>query len=167
MTIGGEHGGGVLRGKGRVETGQGGFGEADGVADHLLPSLVAVLELRFVFDGGDGVKHELPEKGEGGGGALGEAALCDSGKDLAENVVDVRSGEEVAGEGGGELVAKPMRFQELLLVAGVKGTEGGVVFVAEHAAVATVGEGKLAFIGVTGFGAFRGHGNLGRKEVMK
>jgi hypothetical protein len=144
-----------------VETGPGGFGEMDGVADHLLPSLIAILELGFVLDGGEGLQHELAEPGESDGGALRDAALGESGEDFAENVVDVCGGEEVAGEGGGELFAKAMRFQELLLVAGVEGAEGGVVFVAEHAAVTPVGEGELAGVGVSGFWAFGFHGTSG------
>jgi len=127
-----------------VETGPGGLGETDGVADHPLPSVVAVLELGFVFDGREGLKHELAEEGEGVSGTLGDAALGESGKDFAENVVDVGGGEEVAGERGGELFAKAMRLQELEFTAGMEGAEGGVVFEAEHAAFAAVGEGKLA-----------------------
>jgi hypothetical protein len=102
-----------------VETRPGRFGETDGVADHSLPSLIDVLEVGFVFDGGEGLQHELAEVGEGDGGALRDAALSESGKDFAENVVDVGGGEEVAGKGGGELIAKAMRFQELEFFAGV------------------------------------------------
>ena len=106
--------------------------------------LIAVLEVGFVFDGGEGLQHWLAEVGESDGGGLRDAALGESGKDFAENVVDVCGGEEVAGKGGAELYAKSMRFQELEFFAGVEGAEGGMVFVAEHAALAAVGEGKLA-----------------------
>jgi hypothetical protein len=55
----------------------------------------------------------------------------------------------------------------LLLVAGVEEAERGVVFVAEHTAAASVGEGELAEIGIGGIGAFCSHGHLSRKGATK
>jgi hypothetical protein len=165
-----EFGGGVLcldNRRVRTKTRPGRFRELDGIADHLLPGLIAVLEMRFVFDLGKGSEHELADVGEGESGALGNAALRDGGEDFAENMVDIGGGEEVAGEGGRELFAKMRRFQELLLVAGMEGAEGGVIVLADHAAVAAVSERELAELGKIDFGTFCGHGNLGRKEVMK
>jgi hypothetical protein len=164
-----EFGGGVLCRDRRVrtKTWPSRFRELDGIADHFLPGLTAVLEMRFVFDLGKGSEHELADVSEGEGGALGNAALRDGGKDFAENMVDVGGGEEVAGEGGRELFAKMRRFQELLLVAGMKGAKGRVIFLADHTAVAAVGEGELAELGGYDFGTFCGHGSLGRNEVMK
>jgi len=48
-----------------------------------------------------------------------------------------------------------VRFEELLLVAGVEGAEGGVVGLAEHAAAAVVGKSVVAEFGVGRAG--RGH----------
>ena len=52
------------------------------------------------------------------------------------------------------MCAEGVGFQELLFVAGVKGAEGGVVGLAEHAALAVVREGVLAefWVGGAGFG---------------
>jgi len=95
---------------------------------------------------------------------LGDAALGEGGEDLAEDVVDVGGVEETVGKGGGDFGAKSRGFQELLLFAGVKEAEGGVIFVTEHAALASVGEGELTGIKSDGFGAFGFHGYLTEKR---
>jgi hypothetical protein len=71
-------------------------------------------EVELPFDGGKREKHDLAKIGEGVGGADGHAVLRDGSEDLAEDIVDVGSGQEVAGDGGGEFGAKLSRFEELL-----------------------------------------------------
>jgi hypothetical protein len=53
-------------------------------------------------------------------------------------------------------------FKKLIFLAGVIDAKSGVILAAEHAALATVGEGELAEIGNIGFGAFCSHRSLKR-----
>jgi hypothetical protein len=137
--------------------------------------------LVFLFDAREGMEQELADIGEGDGVAGGDAVLGDGGEEFAEDEIDVGGGEEIAGNGGGNLGAKLVRFQELLLRACVKRTERRVIGAAEHAAAAAVGEGELAEMGfgfnckrvvVVRIGAFSGHGSplevkLKGKEIKK
>jgi len=94
------------------------------------------------------MEHELADIGEDGGVAGWDAVLGRGGEEFAENEVDVRSGHELAGEGGGEFGAEALGFQELHLIAGVEETEGRVGVATEHAAAATVGSLELAAVGI-------------------
>ena len=123
-----------------------------GVFEHLFPGFVGIGKWVFLFGQGEGVEHDLAEIGEGGGGALGDAVLGQGGEDFAHDVVDVGGGEEVAGVGSGDFDAKVMRFEELLFVAGVEEAQGGVIFLAQHAAAAIVRERVLAEFGLSGAG---------------
>ena len=58
-----------------------------------------------------------------------------------------------------------MRFLELLLGAGMKGAEIGMVSLTEHAATATVSEGELT--GVRFGGVFGFHRSSGFGEAKK
>jgi hypothetical protein len=108
-------------------------------------------EVELPFDGGKREKHDLAKIGEGVGGADGHAVLRDGSEDLAEDIVDVGSGQEVAGDGGGEFGAKLSRFEELLLLARVKDAEGRVVGRPRQTTAAAVGGFKSAAIGFGGF----------------
>jgi hypothetical protein len=139
-------GGGVERFGG--ESVEGGIGEAGGIVEHVVPRLVLICERVFLLEIGEGVEHELADIGEDGGVAGWDAVLGRGGEEFAENEVDVRSGHELAGEGGGEFGAEALGFQELHLIAGVEETEGGMGVVTEHAAAASVGSLEMAAIGV-------------------
>jgi hypothetical protein len=141
------------------------IGEVGGVFDHVVPAFVGVRKGVFFFGHRQGVKHDLSEVGQSRSGALGDAVLGQSGEDFAHDVVDVGGGEEIAGVGGSDLCAKVVGFQELLLIAGMKGAEGGVIDLAEHAAAAVVGEGVLAEFGV--IGACFGHWRSPLKEDFR
>jgi hypothetical protein len=70
----------------------------------------------FVFDIGHRLQHELGDVGEGGGLAWGDSPVGEGLKDFAENVINVETGVEVAGERrelGGELFG----FKQLLFFA--------------------------------------------------
>jgi len=56
------------------------------------------MESKLLFDGGKREEHELAKVGERVCRASGHAVLGDGSEDLAENIVDVGSGEEVAGD---------------------------------------------------------------------
>jgi hypothetical protein len=140
---------GLRRGLGIRSNGQGGgpgIGEANGALVHVVPAFVLVLEVVFLLEGGEGGKHEVADVGESGGVATGNAILGQCGEEFAEDEVDVGGGHEVAGEGAGNLGAEAMRFEKLLLVAGVEETERGVRGGAKHAAAASVGGLKGAAI---------------------
>jgi len=93
----------------------------------------------FVFDIGHRLKHELGDVGEGGGFARGDSALREGLKHFAEDVIDVETGIEIAGERskvGGELFS----FKELLFFAGMEDAKSRMAGLAEHAATASIGE---------------------------
>lgn len=112
---------------------------AEDGGDEFLPAFIALGEADFAFDAGNAVEEKLAEVGEGRGGARGDAVGGDKAEELAEGVVDVIDGVELAGKGGDggvDLVG----FENVALGAGVEGTEGGVGRAAEHGAAAAVGE---------------------------
>lgn len=146
-----------------------GIRKTDTFAEHVLPLLKRIVKLEFFCDARDGVQEELAEIGEGGGFARRDAILGSGGKELAEDEINVSSGEEIAGDRAGDFRAELMGFAELLFGAGVEGAER-VVFAAEHAAAAAVGERELAegriklrrkCVGVLASVAFSGHKSLG------
>jgi hypothetical protein len=96
------------------------------------------------------VEQEVADVSEDGGVAGRDAVLGEGGEEFAENEVDVRGGQEVAGERSRELGAESLGFEELLFLAGVEKAEGGVVLIAQHAALAAVGERELAEMGIAG-----------------
>jgi hypothetical protein len=98
------------------------------------------------------VEKKLGEIGQQPGVANGNAVGGDKLEELADNVLDVGDGLEIAGEGS-EFIADAVQFEKLLLLSGVEETEGGVGSMTEHAALASVGEGKLAESGFVGSGA--------------
>jgi hypothetical protein len=103
------------------------------------------------------VQQKLTDMREPGSFAKRNAFLGERGKKLAENVVDVGGGEEIAGERGGELRTELLRFVEFVFLTSVEWAQVRVRFVAEHAAAASVGECELTEMGVPIIGAFCGH----------
>jgi len=79
---------------------------------------------------------------------------------LAEAVVDVGGGEEIAVEGSGDFVAQALGLEELKLLPGMEGAEGRMGRAAQHAAAAAVGKLKLAARGDTSAGILIRHGSL-------
>src|SRR5215472_18909819 len=128
-----------------------GIGEADSVVQHVVPLGEFVAEAKLMFDVGKGEEHELAEVGKSVGSARGYAVLGDGGEDLAEGIVDVGGGEEVAGESGGKFCADFSRFEELLFLAGMEDAEGSVCGGAGETATAAVRSLKGAAIGIKGF----------------
>ena len=101
-----------------------------------------VVELELLLDAGKGVKEELADISEEGSVADRKAVLRDSSEELAENEVNIGGGEKIAGERGGDFRAELIRFEELLLGAGVEGAKQRMI-AAEHATAAAVSEGEL------------------------
>ena len=97
---------------------------------------------------------------EGGGFLARDAPLGQQAEHLRKSAADAGDGREIAAGGiefgeierGADDVARGRGFaEELLFAFGVKGTERGVNVGAEHAALASIGEGELAAPG-HGFG---------------
>ena len=118
--------------------------ELDGLVLHGLPGLEAVFEFVFVFEIAERDEEEFADESEGGGGAGSDAVLGDGLKQLAENEIDVRGGHVLAGDGGGELGAEQIGFDDLAFGAGVEDAERRVICLAQHAAGAAVSELELA-----------------------
>ena len=112
----------------------------DRLADHAVVGLGIVGgPANFVFHVGHGLEHELGDVGEGCGFAWRDSPLRESLENSAENVVDVETGIEIAGERskvGGELFS----FKELLFFAGMEDAKSRMAGLAEHAATASIGE---------------------------
>ncbi len=139
------------RGIGDVTQFWGRIREADGFVQHIVPLLEFVAEVELFFDGGEREKHDLAKVGKGVGGADGHAVLRHGSENLAEDIVDIGGGEEVAADGRGEFGAELSRFEELLLVARVEDAKGGVAGRAGQTTAAAVGSLKSTAIGVGGF----------------
>jgi hypothetical protein len=142
--------------------------------DELTPGVGATGIDDLVLHNGDGVEEKLANKGESGGVAGRKAVLGDGGEEFSEDMIDVGGGEEFTRGGFGKKRAERFGLEELAFCAGVEDTEGGVVLAAQHAALASVGELKLAEMRMIGGGAFFGHGSSfveamkqGSKDVRK
>lgn len=121
----------------------------------------------FVLDITEGVEQEVTDVSEDGGVAGRNAVLGEGGEELAEDEVDVGGGQEVAGERSRKLGTESLGYEELLFLAGVEETEGGMVLLTQHATLAAVGERELTEMGVRGSRAFSGHESLGEEDVTK
>ena len=104
---------------------------------------------------------------EDGGVAGRDTILREGGEEFAEDEVDVRGGQEVAGERSRELGAEAMGFEELLFLASVEEAESGMVLLTQHAALAAIGEMELAEMGIVWRRSLSRHGSLGGKDVTK
>lgn len=135
---------GEVRGAGSGHGGSGFGGDwGQGAAEGFLPGGEAVGLLDFELDGMAVVEEELGDIGEGGGLAAGDAVLGKEVEELSEDVGEIAGGGEFAGKGG-EFGGDGGGVEELALLAGVEGTEGGVGFVVKHGALAAVGGGEEA-----------------------
>lgn len=101
-----------------------GVGGVQDVVNELTPGVGATGVDDLVLGQGDGVEEELAHKGEIGGVAVWETVLGNGGEKLAEDVIDVDSGEEFAGRRFGNGGADGFGFEELSLGAGVEEAEG-------------------------------------------
>jgi len=99
--------------------------------------------LDFELDGTAVVEEELGDIGEGGGFAAGDAVLGEEVEEFSEDMGEIAGGGEFAGKGG-EFSGNGGGVEELALVAGVEGAEGGMGLVAQHGALAAVGGGEEA-----------------------
>ena len=135
--------------------------------EEFAPGLEAVANFGFAGDLGHGIEHDLAEVGERGGFFLGDAVLGEGSEDLAQHVDYIGAGDEVSGEGGGDLSAELARFEDLKFGLGMEGTEIGVLGMAKHEAAAAVGERKLTKIVVGLIGAFFGHGGIRKLEFLE
>ena len=96
----------------------------------------------FGADVGQGLEEELGDVGQGQGIAARDAVFGDQVEELAEDVVDVAPGLEMAGEGG-ETSGDFFGSEKLTFVARVKQAERRVISSDGHTAGAAVGEWKL------------------------
>jgi hypothetical protein len=119
-----------------------------------------VVERKLLLHVRERREQDLAEVGESGGLARGDTVLRDSDEKFAEDVVNVGGGEEIAVERGGNFAAQALRLEELQFLPGVKGTEGGMVRAAQHAAAAAVGKWKLAARGDARAGILVRRGSL-------
>lgn len=119
-----------------------------------------VAERKFLLHVGERREHDPADVGEDGGFAKRDAILSSGGEELAEDVVDVGGGEEIAIEGGGDFVAQALGLEEFQIWPGMEGTEGRMGWSAQHAAGAAVGKLKLAARGESNAGILIFHGNL-------
>jgi hypothetical protein len=125
------------------------------VAEGFLPGGVAIGFLEFALGGVVVMEEELGDVGEGGSFGAGDAVLGEEKEEFSEDAGEVGGGGELASEGG-EFGGDGGRVEELLLLAGVEGAEGGVGVVAEHGALAAVGGGEEAAGGGVGGGTIAG-----------
>jgi len=137
----------------------GGIGRVQDVAHELTPGVGAAGVDDLVLRQGDGVEKELAHEGEIGGVTGRKTVLRDSGKELSKDVVDVYSGKEFTGGRFGNGGADGFRLEKLTLRTSMEQAEGRVFVVAQHAALAAVGEMELAEMRIIGSGAFFGHGS--------
>ncbi len=141
---------GFGRGSGIGEGGR--RGEWGGVVQDFVPVVEFVVEGKLLLHVGERREQGLAEDGEDSGFAKGDTVLRDGAKEFAEDVVDVRGGEEIAVEGGGNLVAEALGLEALQFLPGMEGTEGRMKRAAQHTATAAVGKLKLAARGDTSAG---------------
>ena len=125
--------------------------ETDGIAEHFVPLVEIVLKVELFFDHGKREEHELSNISEGVAGTGGNAVLAYGGEELAQDVVDIRGGEEVTRDGGSNFGAEPLGFEELLLFAGVKDAESRMAGGPRQTTTAAIGSFKSAAIGLEGF----------------
>jgi hypothetical protein len=118
-----------------------------GGADGFLPGADAAMnEIGFVADVFLAAEKELGEVGERTGAAGGNAAGGDKLEELANDMIDI-GGAELAGDGR-EFLSDFVQLEELLLFASVDEAERGMGVVAEHAALAAIGERELTEFGL-------------------
>jgi len=138
-----------------------------GLPDQGFPGGKARAFIRdFVADGGKSAEEELADVSHSDGVAVRDAVPRDADEKFSEEMIDVGGGLEFAGKGN-ELLAELFDAEELGHFAGFAGGEAGVeeaerdvTLPARHAALAAVGGGELAAIGVRLLGSYGGTAGL-------
>ena len=111
-----------------------------------VPGAVAESVSDLSADLGQALEKKLADVGQGDGVAARDAVLRHESKKLAEDVVYIVRGPEIAGKGD-ELASGLIRSEERLFAAGVVDTECAVLFPAGQAAGAAVPKGEAAQVG--------------------
>jgi hypothetical protein len=106
-------------------------------------------QIGFVADIFLAVEEKLGEVSESFGAPSGDASGADEFEEFSDDVIDVGGSAELAGDGR-ELLSDIVEGEKLLLLASVENAEGGMGLVAQHAALATVGEGELTEVLLVG-----------------
>jgi len=134
-----------------------------GLEDGVVPGIFVEGFLEFLFGVDVGLKHELPEIGEGGSGFGFDITLSGRGEEGGEGVAEVTGGNEVGVEIFGDLVSGALRFHLFLEFKGVEITEIGLREVAGHPATAPVvkSEGTEQFASI---GRIVGHRELQKRN---
>ena len=117
----------------------------------FVPSAVAADGLDFMLDGAEAVEKQLANVGKDGDVARGDAFVGKKREELAEDVVDVIGGLELAGKGG-ELGADISGLDFVAFEAGVMEAESGMGWATQHAAPMAAGVGEEAAAGIGGIG---------------
>ena len=138
-----------------------------GLRDHGFPGGKARAFIRdFVADGVKSAEEELADVSHSDGVAVRDAVLGDEQEEFAQEVIDIAGGLEFAGEGD-EFLADLFYRKELGHFvgfagghAGVEEAERDVALPARHAALAVVGGGELAAIGIGPLGSYGGTAGL-------
>ena len=138
-----------------------------GLPDQGFPGGKARAFIRdFVADGGKSAEEELADVSHSDGVAVRDAVLGDEQEEFAQEVIDIAGSLEFAGKGN-EFLADLFYRKELGYFvsfaggeAGVEEAERDVTLPARHAALAAVGGGELAAIGVRLLGSYGGTAGL-------
>jgi hypothetical protein len=91
-------------------------------AKNFLPATIVLRTNGFLPDAALAIEKKLGEIGQEPGVANGNAIGGDQLEELADDVLDVGDGFEVAGKGG-ELIADVVQFEELLFLSSMEVTK--------------------------------------------
>jgi hypothetical protein len=119
---------------------------SEGRTHGSFPLIVASAVFNFYFHGRERLEEELRDVRERGRVAGRDTIVGEKREELAEDVVDVARGFEIARERD-QFLAHTIDGEELLLLPCVRNAQGAMCFRAGHAAAASVGEGELALLG--------------------
>jgi hypothetical protein len=114
----------------------------NGVADGVAPGVGAKGVGVFVAGDVDGLQKSLREVSDGAGGSGFYVAADNGGEEAGESGGEIASGEVVAGEEVGQVVAELLGGAGAGFFLGVVGAEVGMVAEARSAATAAVGESE-------------------------
>lgn len=117
--------------------------EGKGAANDVIPNGEAAGFGDFLTYAVNAVEEQLAEIGEDGRLTSGESVGGEKGVELAEGLVDVGGGHELAGDGG-EFGSDALGVKDEALAPGVVEAEGGVAVPAGVAAAPAVGIGVAA-----------------------
>src|SRR5712691_6382645 len=114
----------------------------DGVADGLAPGVGAERVDVFVLGNVDGLHESLDEVGDGVGGFGFDITADNGGDEACQGGAEIASGEVVAGEKVGQILAEFFRSAGAGLFLGVVEAEMRVTADARSAATAAIGKSK-------------------------